>query len=144
MSSKGTSWAKEQHEYDKKINQRYYYDYERLLKKLWRYKKNKDPRYEQAKKEYDENKKTKKKRSNEFISEQYNKLAEKAKNVNATKTAEEFTRRANDLTKKVTNSDTVQKVNNVVSDIWNISLLNFKDAYKKGKKIVEQHFSKGS
>lgn len=134
-SSKGTSWKKQQHDYDKKINKRYYYSYEKMLKKLWKLKQSNDPRYQELKTQYDAEKK---RRGNAKVAKIYNKTAEKTNSPEIRKQAEEFQRRANDAKPKRSNNT------NIASDILNKSLRDVKVSIKKGKKLLERYLNKGN
>lgn len=115
-SSKGTSWKKQRHEYDKKINKRYYYGYESALKKLWKLKKKygDSEYYRNAKSEYEANKNIKK--INQHLSDLYSNTAEKTGSLEAKKKAIEFQRRANDIIPKETKRI---KIYDITSDVIN-------------------------
>lgn len=121
-SSKGTSWVKRQHNYEKKVAKRYYYDYEAMLKKLWKYKKNNDPRYEQLKSDYESKKKAK---ANAHIAKIYNKVADKTGSAEVRKEAEYYQRRSNDaIQKKIKHiklvdvtSDTINRGKRILSTL---------------------------
>ena len=112
-SSKGTSWKKKQHDYDKKINKRYYYSYEAMQKKLWKLKKRNDPKYTELKAELDAKRKAK---ANEKVAKIYDKVSKKTGNGRIKKEAEYYHRRANDAIPKHTKE---KKLMNIASDTIN-------------------------
>lgn len=112
-SSKGTSWKKQQHDYDKKINKRYYYSYEAMQKKLWKLKKKNDPRFAQLKEEFDTKRKAK---ANEKVAKIYEKVGEKTGDARIKKEAEYYHRRANDAIPKHTKE---KKLRNIALDTIN-------------------------
>lgn len=94
-SSRGTSWRKDRHEYQKKLAKRYYYDYETMLKKLWKMKKKygESDEYKKLKAEYDSKKEM---RAQSKVAKVQSEVARKTGSKNAKKSAEIHQRKAND------------------------------------------------
>jgi hypothetical protein len=113
MSSRGSTWSKKQHSYDKRVNKRYYYSYESMLKKLWKLKQANDPRYEELKAQYDAERKAK---GNAHVAKVYNDVADKTHDKGIRKKAEEFQRKSNDAKLKKTKKI---KLASIASDTLN-------------------------
>lgn len=132
-SSRGTSWVKKQHEYNKKIRKRYYYAYEAALKKLWKLKKKigDSEEYQKAKADYINNRQREAKyKANKHVADIYNDVADKTGSGKTRKTAEEYQRRVNDA---------------IPNKVMRIKLVDItKDQLSKGKLILKSLLRKRS
>jgi len=126
-SSKGTSWVKRQAEYEKKVNKRYYYRYESILKKLWKLKKNpkRSAEYEKLKAEYEASKKQK---AYAHAAKSFSKIADKTGSKKYKAKADEYQKIADSLR-------TSESVSKKLSSISN-------DTLKRGKAILNKLLKK--
>lgn len=149
-TARGTSWKKKSARYEKKVKDRYYYDYEAEYKKLWKLKKKAEnsDNYKKAKAEYDAKRAE---RANNYKAENYRSVADSYRSVanvherlgnlegasRIRTKANLIDRRANDISPKHTKPN---KFVNELSDSYNKTKMV---AHKKMREVTKDTINKG-